>query len=65
MYYTFGPRNARFTPPLPVRLFFISNEDDLVLMDITGGGLGTAEKKMRAMNAWIAEHKDEVPQYQL
>ena len=46
-------------------LFFLSNEDELVLIDITGEGESTARNKVKDLEEWIKKEKNKIPQYKL
>jgi len=63
MYYA-NERNGKDTHPL-ADLFFLSDDDELVLVDITGGGSATAFEKVEKLTTWIQNEQSNLSKFQL
>jgi hypothetical protein len=64
MYYADKKNNGKLLHPL-ADLFFISDDNELILVDITGGNKEKVNNKKNGLTEWIENEQQNIPSYKL
>jgi hypothetical protein len=64
MYYAKEKSAGLPTHPL-ADIFFITNEQELVLVDVAGGSIRSVEEKAKRLSGWIRTEQNIVTEYKL